>query len=37
LWFARTVADAVIVNEDVYCNWIKEIEETLSNSFEKEA
>lgn len=35
LWFELTTG--TITNEDVYCNWIKEIEETLSDSFEKKA
>ena len=34
LWFTLTVDDAIIVNEDVYCNWIKEIEEQLVAVFE---
>jgi hypothetical protein len=35
LWYALANDNAAIVNEDVYCNWIKQIEETLSESFEK--
>ncbi len=37
LWFALTTDAAVIANEDAYCNWIKQMEETLSGSFEKKA
>ncbi len=33
LWFAGTSDNADMVNEDVYCNWIKQIEERLSDSF----
>ena len=35
LWFALT--SGATATEDVYYNWIKQIEETLSNSFEKNA
>jgi enediyne biosynthesis protein E3 len=34
LWFTLAVDDAVIINEDVYCGWIKEIEEKLAAGFE---
>jgi hypothetical protein len=36
LWFTLIADGAAIANEDVYCNWIKQIEENLSNSFEKD-
>jgi enediyne biosynthesis protein E3 len=35
LWFALT-GDAAIENENNYCNWMMQIEEALSNSFEME-
>jgi enediyne biosynthesis protein E3 len=35
LWFALTTDTDIITNEDAYCNWIKQIEETLSEGFEK--
>jgi enediyne biosynthesis protein E3 len=35
LWFALSVDTPAIANEDAYCNWIKQMEETLSDSFEK--
>jgi enediyne biosynthesis protein E3 len=34
LWYALTTDTAAIANEDVYCNWIKQIEEQLAISFE---
>ena len=34
LWFTLTVDDTVIIDEGVYCDWIKEIEEQLALSFE---
>jgi hypothetical protein len=37
LWFALTTDTDIITNEDAYCNWIKQIEETLSEGFEKNA
>ena len=37
LWFALTADATAIANEDVYCIWIKQIEDTLSESFEKNA
>jgi hypothetical protein len=37
LWFGLTADAHIITNEDGYCNWIKQIEETLSDSFEKNA
>jgi hypothetical protein len=35
LWFELAAGTDTIANENVYCDWIKQIEETLSNSFEK--
>jgi hypothetical protein len=34
LWFALTADATAIANEDVYCIWIKQIEERLATSFE---
>jgi hypothetical protein len=34
LWYSLTMDDNSILNEDVYYNWIMQIEETLSKSFE---
>ncbi len=33
LWFTLTVANAVMVHEDAYCNWIKQMEEKLAAGF----
>lgn len=34
LWYTLTVDDTVIINEDAYCNWIKQIEERIAAGFE---
>jgi len=36
LWYELSADTPAITNEDAYCNWIKQIEETLSDSFEKD-
>ena len=33
LWFTLTVAHTVMVHEDAYCNWIKQMEEKLAAGF----
>ncbi|MBK7307926.1 MAG: DUF1702 family protein [Chitinophagaceae bacterium] len=34
LWYTLTVDDTVIINEDAYCKWIKQIEERVAAGFE---
>ncbi len=35
LWYNLTFEGPIVANEDAYCNWVMQIEETLSLSFEK--